>query len=79
MEPCRFFVGERIKVLDDILGVIQEGTIFYIELDAEIPGLYWLYLVSDIEEENTIIEPKFGNKPYWKIIPDSSEFIVTED
>ena len=63
--------------MDDILGVVQEGTIFYMEPDNEIPGLTWLYLISDDDDDNTIIEPKF-DKPYWKIIPDSDEFIVED-
>ena len=76
--PCNFTIGERVKILDDIMGTVQEGIIFFIEPDNEILGLNWLYLMSEIEEDNTIFEPRF-QKPYWKIVPDNAEFIVEDE
>lgn len=69
-------VGQKIKFVDDILGVPVEAMLIFWEYDPEM-NFNWLYLKSEYEEDNTLVDPKF-NEPYFKIIPDNDEFIIKE-
>ena len=73
---CDYKLGQRVRVMDDILGFPYEATIIFIEFDSEM-SFNWLYLMSDDEEENTLIDPRFPMK-YFKIIPDNEEFLINE-
>lgn len=68
---------QKIKIINNITGIIEEGTVVYIEPDNEIPFLAFLYVVSDDNSKNTHFEPKLGYN-IWTIIPDGSPYIVQE-
>ena len=74
---CKYKIGEKVKFVDDILGCIIGGTILFIEYDISL-NLYWLYLASDNDDDNVIIDNKFPGK-YFKMIPDNDEFLVDEE
>ena len=76
MEPCNYRIGQRVRIMDDILGCQIEGTIVFIEPDYEM-NFYWLYMMSDDEEENTNIDPRIP-VPYFKLFPDNGEFLLDE-
>lgn len=76
MEPCNYRIGQRVRIMDDILGCQIEGTIVFIEPDYEM-NFYWLYMSSDDEEENTNIDPRIS-APYFKLFPDNGEFLLDE-
>ena len=69
--PCPFNIGDIIEVADKIDPENQPTTIAtvkYIEVDTDIPGLFWLYLLANEEVLNTNTHPVFGY--YWEIVPD---------
>lgn len=73
---CQYQIGDIVEIADRIDPENQStiiGTIKHIELDNEIPGLYWLYVFANEEVLNTNIHPTAGY--YWNLFADSDAYI----
>lgn len=59
MESIR---GKKFRLRNEISEELEETlyTVIMEEEDAEIPGLVWLYLESEFEDENIEYEPKYN-------------------
>lgn len=68
----------KITITDEITGIMGTGTVVLIEPDAELPGLDWIYCVSDNEEMNTQFEPKL-NMMIWRVITSDSNYYSIEE
>lgn len=68
--------GEKCRMRNEITEDIEETlyTVIAEEEDTEIPGLVWLYLESEYEDENIEYEPKFGI--YYARITNNMENII---
>ena len=76
MNTCAFQIGDIVEVADKIDPENQPttvATIKHIELDNDIPDLFWLYLIANEEVLNTNMDPKLGY--YWEIIPSNCPYI----
>ena len=69
--------SQKIKVINSITGIIEEGYVVYAEPDIDILNLTFLYLVSEDETKNMHFEPKLGYN-IWTIIADGSPYIITD-
>lgn len=63
----------RNKITDDIEETLY--TVAMEEEDNEIPGLVWLYLVSEYSDENIEYEPKY-NLYYARITNNKEGLLV---
>ena len=74
MESIR---GKKFRLKNEINQEIEETTYTVImeEEDHEIPGLIWLYLESEYEDENVEYEPKFDIH-YAKITNNAEGLLV---
>ena len=77
MENRNFYVGQKIRVIDDITYDANICTILLIEPDETYAGLVWLYLKSEYAEDNDNYEPKL-NCNIYKIIPADAPYIIIE-
>lgn len=68
---------EIFRLRDEVSGEIEETKYKVImeEEDNEIPGLIWLYLESEFEDENIEYEPKY-NFYYAKITNNQEGLLV---
>ena len=69
--------NQKIKIINNITGIIEEGYVVYAEPDIDIPNLTFLYVVSVDDSKNEHFEPKLGYN-IWTIIADGSPYIITE-
>lgn len=73
---CQFQIGDIVEVADKIDPENQPttiATIKHIELDNEMPGLFWVYLIANEEVLNTNMDPTLGY--YWEIVPDNCPYM----
>ena len=61
MENITSIIGQTFRLKNEITGDIEETmyTVRIIESDNEIPGLYWIYLISEYGDENIEYDPKY--------------------
>ena len=73
MESIR---GKKFRLRNEITEELEETTYTVImeEPDNEIPGLVWLYLESEFEDENIEYEPKFDI--YYAKITNNAEGLL---
>lgn len=71
-----FAPGQEIAIRDKIdpENVIDEGSIVYVEDDAEL-GLQWIYMRNNLESKNIHTDPKFP-QTYDMIIESISDRII---
>ena len=69
--------NEQFRLRDKITGELEETlyTVGMDEPDDEIPGLVWLYLVSEYSDENVEYEPKY-NLYYAKMTTNQEGLLV---
>lgn len=69
--------GKRFRLRDDVTGELEETmyTIIAEEPEPDYPGLIWLYLESEYNDENTEYEPKFDIH-YAKIVANKENRLV---
>lgn len=80
MESIR---NQKFRLRNEITGDIEETIykVIYEEEDSEIPGLVWLYLESEYEDENVEYEIKIINGTstelyYARITNNAEELLV---
>lgn len=69
--------GKKCRMRNELTMDIEETiyTVVMEEEDNQIPGLVWLYLESEYEDENIEFEPRFNIK-YAKITNNQENLIV---
>jgi len=71
---CNFQIGDIVEVADKVdTDITTIATIKIIEPDADLPNVFWLYLLANEEVLNTNMHPVVGY--YWDIIASDSEYI----
>lgn len=67
---------EKFRLRDRISGDLEETlyTVGMEEEDIEIPGIVWLYLVSEYEDENIHYEPRYDL--HYAVITNNAEGLL---
>ena len=70
-------LNEKFRLRNEITLDVEETlyTVVMTEDDDEIPGLVWIYLVSEYGDENVEFEPKY-NLHYARITNNMENLLV---
>lgn len=66
---------QKIKIINSVTGIMEEGYVVFAEPDNEIPGLVFLYIRSEDDSKNINFEPKLGYN-IWTVIDANSPYIM---
>lgn len=75
-------IREKFRLRNEITEDLEETiyTVIFVEEDLEIPGLIWIYLESEYEDENIECETKVLNgkhiEIYYAKITNNSENLL---
>lgn len=75
-------IGQKFRLRNEITEDLEETmyTVIFVEEDLEIPGLIWIYLESEYEDENIEYEAKNINgkniEIYYAKITNNSENLL---
>lgn len=74
MKNERYDAGDIVEIIDQIdHETLTTATIKLVEQDDDIPEIFWLYLVSNKEEDNTHFDSKIGY--FWRLIANTEPYI----